>query len=64
MLCETDGRPVMVFVDRADKDQPIADKSSDPQLRVFREERDGLVFYEVTPLDRPTMTQYLWVAEN
>ena len=30
-------------------------------VNVFRTERDGLVFYEVTPLDKPTMTEYLQV---
>jgi hypothetical protein len=64
MLCENNGAPVMVFVDRAEKDQRIADKNSDPKLHVFREARDGLVFYEVTPLDKPTMMGYLQVVEN
>lgn len=62
MLCNVEGHPVMVFVDRDEKDQPLAAEESDPALKVFREERDGLVFYEVTPLDEPTMTQYM-VAE-
>jgi hypothetical protein len=64
MLCQSDGAPVMVFVDRDEKDQPVAARNRDPNLNVFREQRDGLVFYEVTPLDRPTMTQHLEVAEN
>jgi hypothetical protein len=64
MLCEADGSPVMVFVDRDAKDQPAATKNGDPELHVFREARDGLVFYEVTPLDKPTMMQHLHVGEN
>lgn len=64
MLGEVDGTNVMVFVDRAENDQAIAVQNSDPQLRVFREERAGLVFYEVTPLEMPRMTQYLQVADD
>jgi hypothetical protein len=63
MLCDVNGEPVMVFVDREERDQKLAVKNSDPDVNVFREQRDGLVFYEVTPLDEPMMTQYLQVAE-
>ena len=59
MLCEVKGIPVMVFVDRQEKDLPQAAKNSDPQVNVFRAEHDGLVFYEVTPLSKPTMTEHL-----
>ncbi len=52
MLCLVDGQRVMVFVDRADVDRSLAQSHSDEKLRIFRHERDGLVFYEVTPLDR------------
>jgi hypothetical protein len=64
MLCEVEGEPVMVFVDRAEKDRPSAAKENDPELNIFRTERDGLVFYEVTPLDKPTMTQHMVLAEE
>jgi hypothetical protein len=53
MLCKVDGKPVMVFVDRPSKDQPLAVEHADAKTHVFRQERDGLVFYEVTPLDGP-----------
>jgi anti-sigma factor RsiW len=53
MLCRVEGKPVMVFVDRAAADQQIAPDNSDAQLHVFREARDGLVYYEVTPFDAP-----------
>jgi hypothetical protein len=59
MLCDVEGDPVMVFVDRSEKDIPSAAKESDPALNIFRTERDGLVFYEVTPFDTPTMTQHM-----
>lgn len=64
MLCDVEGAQVMVFVDREENDQKIAGENSDPHLHVFREARDGLVFYEVTPLEKPTMMQYLQVEEN
>jgi anti-sigma factor RsiW len=49
MLCRVEGEPVMVFVDRASEDQGVADDNAGDDLQVFRQERDGLVFYEVTP---------------
>jgi anti-sigma factor RsiW len=59
MLCRVDGKPVMVFVDRASADQANAMQHADATVRVFREERDGLVFYEVTPLERPRVVDAL-----
>ena len=64
MLCDVKGQHVMVFVDRAEKDQAIAAVSTGSHLNVFRTERDGLVFYEVTPLEKPTMTEHLVVVKN
>jgi hypothetical protein len=64
MLCHVDGEPVMVFVDRASADQEIADRRSDPSTHVFRVERHGLVFYEVTPLDSPRVVDYLAPAAS
>jgi hypothetical protein len=63
MLSEVEGEPVMVFVDRASADFAGAAMDADPALNVFRDERDGLVFYEVTPLDSPQMTALLRAAE-
>lgn len=64
MLCRVDGKPVMVFVDRRSADRPDAANVggaglNGAGLRVFREERDGLVFYEVTPLGEPRVMQLL-----
>jgi anti-sigma-K factor RskA len=56
MLCRVDGEPVMVFVDRASADKPAAMDHADASLRVFRDQRDGLVFYEVTPLAQSRVT--------
>ena len=59
MLCRVDGQPVMLFVDRRAADQAFATDHSDKSVRVFRSERDGLVFYEVTPLDKPRVLDFL-----
>lgn len=59
MLAQVDGQQVMVFVDRADVDQPDVTSQGDDRLHVFRQDRDGLVFYEVTPLGRPRMIEFL-----
>jgi hypothetical protein len=59
MLCRVDGEPVMVFVDRVENDQPGAGENNDPALRVQREVRDNLVFYEVAPKDAPSVLEYL-----
>ena len=63
MLCEVDHQPVMVFVDRADADNPAAADGADAATRVFRTERAGLVFYEVTPLDGPRVMDLMAVAD-
>jgi hypothetical protein len=59
MLCRVDDQPVMVFVDRVGNDFPDAGRGVDARLHVFRQQRDGLVFYEVTPFDAPRMIDYL-----
>jgi hypothetical protein len=59
MLCYVDNKPVVVFVDRVKHDQPgIADRPAEG-LHIFRDERDGLVFYEVTPYDEARVTKLL-----
>lgn len=59
MLCKVDDKPVMVFVDRVENDQAIAGENKDPELRIEREVRDGLVFYEVAPKGSPSVLDYL-----
>ncbi|RIK81715.1 MAG: hypothetical protein DCC67_07935 [Planctomycetota bacterium] len=59
MLCRVDDKPVMVFVDRLEADRPGAAANTGDVLHVFRAERAGLVFYEVTPLAAPRMMHYL-----
>lgn len=64
MLCRVDGQPVMVLVDRVQVDQPSAMQNDDPAIYVFREERDGLVLYEVTPFDSARVIEHLAIAEG
>ncbi|MEX2171236.1 MAG: hypothetical protein WD851_18085 [Pirellulales bacterium] len=64
MLCRVEGQPVMVLVDRAQADQSLAQQNNDPSLHVFREQRDGLVFYEITPFDAARVIDHLVIAEN
>ena len=42
--------PVMVFVDRLEHDTPMALPNDDPDIHLYRTEKHGLVFYEVSPL--------------
>lgn len=64
MLCEVDGKQVMVFVDVSGNDNlEIALKDNDPSLNVFVEEKNGLVFCEVTPHDAPEMIQHFRFIE-
>ncbi len=65
MLCEIDGKPVMVFVDALAADQPQRTPQGAPLggeaagLNVFRTEREGLVFYEVTPWPESRAADFL-----
>ncbi|TWT77342.1 hypothetical protein Pla123a_20020 [Posidoniimonas polymericola] len=59
MLAHVDGRPVIVVVDRLEKDwRPPVGHDEQTDLNVFRVERSGLVLYEVTPLDEPMLLPY------
>lgn len=63
MMSYVDDQPVMVFVDKAQNDlHDVA--AADGKLNVFRAERDGLVFYEVTPLGESKMTPLLAPLSN
>lgn len=70
VLCYANDVPVMVFVDRLEVDQPALfqrttrenapiDATTRPQLFVHRNELEGLVLYEVSPLRQPYFTDYL-----
>jgi hypothetical protein len=61
MLCRVDGEPVMVFVDRLNRDLPLAGQHDESSIHVHRDARDGLVFYEVTPFAEPRVLEFLLV---
>lgn len=63
MLARVEGTPVMVFVDRASADNHPAQPPGETGLHLFRKELGPLVLYELTPLDRPRVMDYLYPAD-
>jgi len=63
MLARVNGLPVMVFVDRATADTHPTLRSSESKLHLFRKELGPLVVYELTPLDHPKVSDYLYLAD-
>jgi hypothetical protein len=63
MLARVDGLPVMVFVDRGAADTQPTLPSGEIKLHLFRKELGPLVLYELTPLDRPRVSDYLYLAQ-
>lgn len=61
MLCRVDDEPVLVAVDRqqVDRQQPPPGAYQGRPLHLHRNERSGLVFYEVSPFAEPRAMQYL-----
>ncbi len=56
VLMHVSGKPVIVFVDRKEKDSSIA---APPEgLHLFRGEIGDLVLYEMSPLDEPRVLSY------
>jgi hypothetical protein len=58
MLCRVDEQPVMVFVDTLTADRAQSE-DEDRRIHLFRETRDGLVFYEVSPFPQARVIEYL-----
>jgi len=56
VLAVVDGRPVAVFIDRADRDAEVEPPGD---LRQFRTRHGRLVLYELTPWDEPRLTPLL-----
>ena len=63
MLARVNGLPVMVFVDRVTADTHPTLRSSESKLHLFRKELGPLVVYELTPLDQPKVSDYLYLAD-
>lgn len=58
MLARVNGTPIMVFIDRIERDRDT-DREAPPGLNFFRRELGSLVLYEVTPLDEPALVTHL-----
>jgi hypothetical protein len=63
MLARVDGKPVLVLVDKSSEDKHPAEPSAKSGLHLFRKELGPLVLYELTPLDRPSVMDYLYQAD-
>ena len=63
MLARVNGKPVLVFVDKASADTHPAEPSAKSGLHLFRKELGPLVIYELTPLDHPSVMDYLYLSE-
>lgn len=63
MLARVDGQPVLVFVDKASADTHPAEPSATSGLHLFRKELGPLVLYELTPLDHPSVMDYLYQSD-
>jgi len=63
LMARVDEQPVMVFIDQAEEDFLPETPGWFSGLYLFREQRDGLVFYELTPLDQPRVAQCLQAVE-
>lgn len=64
MLCEVDNQKVIVYVDRAGNgDLAAALVNNVDSLNVFVEQKNGLVFCEVSPLDSARMIEHFEFLE-
>lgn len=65
MLCSVNGENVIVFVDRAGKADLETPKRLDngSNVNIFVEEKNGLVFLEVTPLESARMIEHFRFLE-
>lgn len=63
MLARVDGSPVMIFVDRATADTHPTLPPGEAKLHLFRKELGPLVLYELSPLDQPKLSDYLYLAD-
>jgi len=63
MLARVNEKPVLVFVDKASEDKHVAEPSAKSGLHLFRKELGPLVLYELTPLDHPSVMDYLYLAD-
>ena len=63
MLARYDDQPILVFVDRLDRDTRPKSPSAWSGLKLFRQELGELVLYEVTPLSEPQVMQHFYIPD-
>lgn len=63
MLARVEGEPVMVFVDRLERDHDTV-RDVPPGLTLHRRELGALVLYEITPHEEPTVIFHLQRPET
>jgi hypothetical protein len=63
MLARVNGKPVLVFVDKSSNDTHPAEPTAKSGLHLFRKELGPLVLYELTPLDHPSVMDYLYLSD-
>lgn len=60
LLAEVNGQQVIVFVDRVGNDVDLQSGDlADAGLNIFKTKKSGLVFYEVSPLEKPEVVDFL-----
>ena len=64
MLASVDGEPVLVFVDSLERDTQPDKPSWSSGLNLFRKELDGLVLYELSPLDEPRVLSNFYIPDE
>ena len=64
LLARIDGQPVLVMVTKSSTAPNVKiGKSIATGVNIFRTDKHGLVFYEITPFDESRMTSYLELVE-
>ena len=63
LMARVDGEPVMVFVERLDRDRAPPAPSDLSGLHLYRKELAGLVLYELTPLDSPHVMDFFYPVD-
>ena len=64
MLARVEGKPIIVFIDRVDRDIQPDEPSKLSGLNLFRKELDGLVLYEITPLNEARVIDYFYSIDE
>ena len=64
MLARVRGIEVLVWVEQQSRDRQVTPPAKGSNLALYREEKFGLVFYEVSPLPEPALLPHFVVADT